>query len=158
MKPQIVSFQCTLKTKLGKVISQTVNHDVLTLPQEEVRPHHVLSGLSEGLQDLKEGEKRRIVVPAQKAYGFYDPDKVVTCARERFGDRVMCLGDLFPGRLTTGQEATFRVTSVSIDEVVLDANHPLAGQDLVFEIEAFGVRDATPAEVGDSVGQLTRYH
>jgi FKBP-type peptidyl-prolyl cis-trans isomerase SlyD len=149
MKAQIISFHCVLKTKLGKVISKTVNHDVLTLPSQ-ASPHQTLSGLTDGLQDLKEGEKRRIDVPAAKGYGFYDPAKCVTFTRERFGNHSVELGDQEPGRLTSGQNATFRVTSLSADEIVLDANHPLAGQDLVFEIEALDVRDATAAEVGDA--------
>lgn len=145
MKAQIISFHCILKTKLGQVISKTVNHDVLTLP--ESGPNQRLKGLTEGLQDLKEGEKRRIDVPAQRAYGYYDPAKVMKCSRDKFHGSHVELGDQVAGKLSGGGEATFRVISLSADEVELDANHPLAGQDLVFEIEALDVREATANEV-----------
>jgi len=148
MKPQIVSFHCVVKDKMGRVISSTYNKDVLTYDGSQPE---ILRGLVQGLQDLREGEKRRIVVPAKEAYGFYDPGQVVHCSREglvsrkpsmKLGDKVMLSGD--------NKKHIYRVTEIFGDQVTLDANHPLAGQDLVFEIEATAARAATPEEVSHS--------
>jgi FKBP-type peptidyl-prolyl cis-trans isomerase SlyD len=154
MKAQVISFNCVVKTKLGRFISRTVNHDVLSVAHPD---QTILLGLNEGLQNLKEGERRRIDVPAARAYGFYDPEKVISCARESVKDSVS-VGDQVPGRLH-GKKTMFRVISMSPEEVVLDANHPLAGQDLVFEIEALDVREATPADIsGEESGETPRFH
>ena len=142
MKAQIVSFHCIVKNQLGRVISSTFNNDVITQPGEN---SEYLQGLIEGLQDLQKGEKRRIVLPAKKAYGYYDPSKVVELSREEIttplkrGDQVMMKRN--------GKEQQLRVIAIDDERVVLDGNHPLAGQDLIFEIEATQARDATREEM-----------
>lgn len=147
MNAQIVSFHCVVKDKMGRVISSTFNQDILTYDGSQ--PAH-LAGLIRGLQDLKKGEKRRIVVPANEAYGFYDLRNVVQCPIEKvaghtkvkLGDKVRIAGD--------EKKSLYRVTEIYGDNITLDANHPLAGQDLVFEIEATAARPATDEEVKSS--------
>lgn len=153
MKAQVISFRCVLKTKLGRFISATFNHDVITLPNAQ--DPKVLAGLVEGLQDIKGGERRRINVGAERAYGFYDPDKVVTCSRDEWGERRLRLGDKVKVDLN-GRPALCRVTALTADEVTLDANHPLAGEDLVFEVEAVDVREARPEDFPDSPATETQ--
>lgn len=145
MKAQVVSFHCVLKNKFGKIISSTFNNDVIT---QAGGPEPILSGLAEGLQNLVKGERRLISLGAEKAYGFYDPSKVIECEREevprgkflRKGDEVV-----LPNR--NGKPMNLRVTGILGDILTLDGNHPLAGQDLVFEIEATEARDATAEEL-----------
>jgi FKBP-type peptidyl-prolyl cis-trans isomerase SlyD len=144
MKPQVISFHCVLKTKLGRMISSTTAHDVITLPG--ANDGHMLEGLVEGLRDIKGGEKRRIAVSAERAYGFYDPSKVIITTADALGDQDVAVGQsvkaMFHGKMTL-----FRVTEVLAEEITLDANHPLAGEDLVFEVEAVDVREAGPEDL-----------
>lgn len=147
MKAQIISFRCVLKTKLGRLISSTFNQDVLTVPSSD--DGKMLAGLSEGLLDLKEGEKRRIAVSAERAYGFYDPDKVTVCTKDSLHKKNLKVGDTITG-VHEGKPMVFRVTALAGEEITLDANHPLAGQDLIFEIEALDVREATREEVSSA--------
>lgn len=149
MKAQVVSFRCVLKNRLGSVISSTFNHDVLTHLDGE--GGEMLRGLAEGLQDLKAGERRTISLPADQAYGFYDPSLVIEVPRGDISQK----GALKPGqsvsaRAGDGKLRSFRVVEIAADAVVLDGNHPLAGQDLVFDIETVEARDATPEEIADS--------
>lgn len=150
MKVQVVSFNCVLKNKFGQVISSTVNHDVITHGQGQ---GDLLSALAEGLHDLKTGEKRKIVLSAEQAYGFYDPDKVMVVSREELarGDKLRA-GDqvLFLDR--DGSRKKLRIVQASREVVTLDGNHPLAGQDLIFEIEAISAREATPDEIAEASG------
>lgn len=150
MSVQVVSFKCTLKNKLGTVISVTFNRDVLTDIHHP--PQDRLSGLVQGLQNLKAGEKRRIEVPAESAYGFYDPQKVLFLPRAKIqSDESLRQGASIPVSNPDGGRArNYRVVEVYEDAVALDANHPLAGQDLVFEIEAMDVRNATEAEIAEA--------
>ncbi len=147
MNAQIVSFHCVVKDKMGRVISSTFNHDVLTYDENQ---KDLLVGLIKGLQNLSKGEKRRIVVSAKEAYGFYDPRQVLHCSRENLKrNKVLSLGDTVM-LADNGDKQVYRVTEILGDDVTLDANHPLAGQDLVFEIEATAARAATLDEVADS--------
>ena len=72
---QVVSFRCTLKTRMGRLISSTVSQNVLLHPDAEDVP---LKALSERMRDLKKGERRLITLSAGEAYGFYDPELVIT--------------------------------------------------------------------------------
>lgn len=148
MKIQIVSFNCLLKNKLGKIISSTFNKDILTggdLKKQE------LAALSVALQNLKKGEKRKIILMASEAYGYYDPNLVLTMPRNSL-PQVNTVKLAEPPIIidVDGKRHPFRVTEVTPENIVLDGNHPLAGQDLVFEIETLAVRDATPEEISGS--------
>jgi FKBP-type peptidyl-prolyl cis-trans isomerase SlyD len=150
MKAQVVSFRCVLKTKFGRIISSTFNQDVVTaVPLDGEK--QVLSGLAEGLQNLKKGDRRSIFVPAQRAYGFYEPSKVITQRRDDFPlDQLLNVGSEVELISESGTRNVFRVTEIIDDVITLDGNHPLAGQDLVFEIEATDARDAMPEDVGEA--------
>lgn len=147
MKAQVVSFHCILKNKLGQVLSSTFNNEVITQPG--VGNGQILKGLVDGLQNIKKGERRLINVSAEQAYGFYDPGKVIHCRRDevprgsslKIGDQVLMKSD------DDGTRLSLRVASMDPEWVTLDGNHPLAGQDLVFEIEATQARDATLEEM-----------
>jgi FKBP-type peptidyl-prolyl cis-trans isomerase SlyD len=142
MKTQVISFHCTLRNQLGSVLSSTWNHDVLTGPSPD---GDLVRGLAEHLEGLQMGERRRIALSAEQAYGLYDPALVVEVAPgELANGKRLRVGDRVQGRVPgVGGAREFRVTGVSKRRITLDGNHPLAGQDLVFEIEATAVREAT---------------
>ncbi len=113
----------------------------------------MLAGLALGLQNLTKGEKRNINLSAQEAYGFYEPSKVILFPKKKIGREVR------PGESVSiaGKSGAIRiyvVVQVHQDMVTLDGNHPLAGQDLVFEIEAVEVRDATAIEITESTNVM----
>lgn len=148
MSAQIISFNCLLKNKAGQFISSTFNREVLTLVQDN--QDLMLKGLAKGLQNLKKGEKRSISLDAVDAYGLYDPKKVILFPKKklpqtlRTGESVTIVGK-------SGMQRTYKVLQFHDDMVSLDENHPLAGQDLIFEIEALDAREATTKEIDDSM-------
>lgn len=152
MCPQIISFNCTLKNAAGRLISQTYNREVLNA----MAPGQggTLSGLNKNLQNLKKGEKRRFAVPAEEAYGLYDPNKVILFPRRKLpksvtkGETVNIVG-------SNGVRRAYRVIEFHEDFARLDGNHPLAGQDLIFEIEALDARDATPEDIELSANRIS---
>lgn len=153
MSVQVISFNCTLKNKVGSVISTTYNRDVITSTGV---PQAVLSGLVEGLQNLKKGEKRSIALSAEQAYGFYDPKKIVLFPRKKFGkEKSLNYGEPISIVGKSGMVRMYRVVEIYGDMVALDGNHPLAGQDLIFEIETVEARDATPDEIVESCNILS---
>src|SRR4051812_29727390 len=83
MKAQIVSFNCVLKNKLGQVLSSSFNRDVINQLEEDARDvgNPRLRALVEGIQDVRAGERRRVAVSAEEAYGPYDPALVLHLSR-----------------------------------------------------------------------------
>ncbi len=147
MQPmQIVSFKCVLKTKLGELISSSFNREVVTHGLEEDSDR--LPALIHGLKNLQMGEKRLIAIPAAEAYGLYDKDLVVEVSRKKLSSKAQIeIGQEVIVETQNGDHKPFRVIGFTGLRVTLDGNHPLAGQDLVFDIEATEVRDATVEEV-----------
>ena len=150
-----MSFQCILKNRLGKVISTTINRDVVTA--SEAGDSVVLQGLAPRLKNLKDGETRRIDLSAAEAYGFYDPRKVILYPRRRLPRGFVPMKGV-PITIVSksGRHNSYHVVEVHKDMVLLDGNHPLAGQDLIFEIEILSVREATPGEVEEPSNALSR--
>lgn len=152
MRAQIVSFHCVMKDKLGKTLSSSFNQDVINQKNASSDANSgVLDGLIAGIQDLKEGEKRHFAVSAERAYGFYDPRLVIEVRRAEIRDgESLAVGSEIERKLDPqGENRTFRVVTARVDSVVLDGNHPLAGQDLVFDIEVVSAREASDADFGD---------
>lgn len=154
MRAQIVSFKCLLKNAAGQLISSSFNRDVLTSPSEDGAP---LKGLAQALQGLKKGERRSIHLKAEEAYGFYDPKKVILfpikkisgVAEVRRGQEVSIVSK-------SGKLRNYRILQVHGEMVSLDENHPLAGQDLVFEIEATEARNATNEEIIEAQNLISK--
>jgi FKBP-type peptidyl-prolyl cis-trans isomerase SlyD len=92
------------------------------------------------------GDKRQVVVPPERGYGLREDALVQKVPRSRLPVEEVKVGDQFqtgPDR----QAPVVTVVAIEGDEVLLDANHPLAGQELHFEVELVGLRPATPAEL-----------
>lgn len=147
MKIQVVSFNCILKNKAGQWISSTFSKEVLNCPTDS---ESMLPGLAKGLQNLVKGEKRSIELHAKEAYGLYQPQKIILFPKSKL-PRTLKVGESVIIKDKNGQERSYRVLEFYGDMVSLDGNHPLAGQDLIFEIETLDARDATPEEIDQSM-------
>lgn len=151
MNVRIVSFNCVLKNKSGQIINSTFNREVLTSIEA---PEIMLSGLSRGLQNLEKGDKRTLLLTAEEAYGLYDTKKVILFPKKKLpqnlqvGQSVSIVGK-------SGKVRTYNILQFHDDMVSLDGNHPLAGHDLTFEIQAVEVRNASPAEIKESVNTVS---
>lgn len=152
MSIQVISFKCILKNKAGQLISSTFNKEVLNAPAGQ---NVVLDGLSKGLQNLTKGEKRSISLSAEEAYGLYDPNKVILYQKSKLPKHLR-VGEFISIANKSGHVKSFKVMQFHDDMVSLDGNHPLAGQDLIFEIEALDVREATSKEISDSANTITK--
>jgi FKBP-type peptidyl-prolyl cis-trans isomerase SlyD len=146
MSVQVISFNCLLSNKAGQLISTTFNRDVLNVQSETSM---VLAGLTKGLQNLKKGEKRKIELTAAEAYGLYDPNKIKLFPKSEIPKNLK-IGDAVTLVHRDGSHNLYKIVQFFGPMVSLDGNHPLSGQDLVFEIEAINVREATREEIDQS--------
>lgn len=90
-------------------------------------------------------KKKTINIPFIEAYGPRNPEMVIEMPKDRFPEDMQIeLG--MPLMMSDGQGQQFQVTIVEIKEteVMLDANHPLAGQDLTFDLELVEIVDSKP--------------
>jgi peptidylprolyl isomerase len=100
-----------------------------TIGKEEVLPQ-----FESTVVGMQVGEKRQIHIAAQDAYGDYDEDMIFEVDAEQFEEDAPELGMEVEVTLE-GEVIPMIVIDIEDDVVVLDANHPLAGEDLNFEIE-----------------------
>ncbi|MFN9941923.1 MAG: peptidylprolyl isomerase, partial [bacterium] len=78
-------------------------------------------------------------------YGPHNPEMVIEMPKDRFpADMEVTIG--MPLHMSDGQGRQFQVTVIEIKEeaVLLDANHPLAGKDLIFDLELVAIEGASP--------------
>ena len=96
----------------------------------------VISGFEEAIVGMEVGETKTITVPSDKAYGPHKEDMVIVIELDKFPENIQPkVGQYLEVNQTNGQKFLVEVTDISEDKVTLDANHPLAGKDLTFEIQ-----------------------
>lgn len=142
MSTQVTIFHYTLKDSAGKVLDSSDGAEPLAILQGGGQ---IIPGLERRMEGLKAGDQRNFVIPALEAYGERNEDWVITAKRSDLPGSAK-VGDRFRG----GEEEdapVFAVMSIKGDEVHLDANHPLAGMELHFDIQITEVRPATAEEV-----------
>ncbi|UWR02275.1 peptidylprolyl isomerase [Ruegeria conchae] len=121
----------------GKVFDSSEGRDPLEFA---VGSGQIIPGLDAALPGMEIGEKKRVEIDCVEAYGPINPGMRQQIPREGIPDDI----PLEPGtqlQMQTPDGQALPVTVVEVDEatVTLDANHPLAGQDLVFDIEIISI-------------------
>lgn len=112
----------------------------------------LVPGLEARLPGLKSGESKDIPVPAAEAFGAYDDELVIQVERGELPDpKAVAVGDELVAESPEGEEAVMHVLEVHDDYVVVDANHPLAGVDLVYSVTVRELRAATADEIERAV-------
>ena len=144
MSRNVVTFHYTLRDPQGRLLDTSAGGQPISYLEGAGQ---IIDGLDEALRGVASGVKQRVEVPAAKAYGERDDTQVQRVLKALLPVE----GDLKPGdQFKAGEDAfapIVTVVDVEGDEVVLDANHPLAGVDLVFDVEVISVRAASAEEL-----------
>ncbi|MBZ0300259.1 MAG: peptidylprolyl isomerase [Anaerolineae bacterium] len=102
-----------------------------TLGQQQVIP-----GFENAVMGMSPGDTKTVTIPAEQAYGPHREEMLIQVPPSEFPDHITPkVGDQLQIRQPDGQAFNVVVRDVSEIGVTLDGNHPLAGQDLTFEIE-----------------------
>jgi FKBP-type peptidyl-prolyl cis-trans isomerase 2 len=104
--------------------------------QFEVGSGMVIAGFDNGVMGMQVGDKKTIQIPVDEAYGPKNPDMVIEFPVSEFPDDLQLeVGQRLNMTNGAGQIIPVVITEIGQETVMLDANHPLAGEDLVFDIE-----------------------
>ncbi len=110
----------------------------------EVGSGMVIPGFDEGVTGMTIGDKKTIHIPADQAYGQKEEHMIMEFPRDRFPeDMVPEVGMQLNMSNGSGQNFPVVITEVRETVVVLDANHPLAGEDLIFDLELVAINGAS---------------
>jgi FKBP-type peptidyl-prolyl cis-trans isomerase SlyD len=108
----------------------------------------MLPKFEENLSDHSTGDQYDFRLSAEDAYGQYDDEAVANLPKEMFqGTEIPEIGSILPLQDNNGNHFQGQVVSVAEDSVIVDLNHPMAGQALHFKGNILNVRPATPEEL-----------
>jgi FKBP-type peptidyl-prolyl cis-trans isomerase SlyD len=141
---KVIGFHYTLTDNAGTVIDTSSGSEPLVFLEQS---HQIIPGLEKELISLNLGDKKRIQVPAAEAYGEVNKDLIIKVKRTQFPPEAdLQVGDQF--QVNEDPHApVFSIIALENDIVVVDGNHPMAGKDLIFDVEITLTRQATPEEV-----------
>lgn len=131
MSARLLQFHYTLRDAAGRVLDTSRGGEPLSCREGA---GEIVDGLEAALRAMQPGERRQVSVPPEQGYGPRDAGLVQRVPRDRLPVDEVRPGDQFQ----TGSDRhapVVTVLAVEGGEVVLDANHPLAGQTLHFDVE-----------------------
>ncbi|MBN1481803.1 hypothetical protein EH223_05630 [candidate division KSB1 bacterium] len=143
--------------QLGKAVSilfslKVARNDKLIASHQKNPLHFIVGekkmilGLDNELIGLKPGDKKQVTLTPDNAYGYRDEELVVSIDRSKLAEHINVHKGLVLSRKTkSGRVLKGRVASFDSHVVMVDFNHPLAGQTLRFEAEIIDVKDAVAA-------------
>ena len=133
-----VKVHYTGKLDDGKVFDSSVGKTPL---QFKVGEQKVIPGFEKAVLELEPGEKKTIIIKSDQAYGSHHKEMVITAERKNIPENIKPeIGQMLEMREQDkdgkpGRTFAVLITAITDTDVTLDANHPLAGKDLTFEIE-----------------------
>jgi FKBP-type peptidyl-prolyl cis-trans isomerase 2 len=124
----------------GTVFDTTMTHEPVEFT---IGSRQVIPGFEQAVIGLEPGESVTVRVPALKAFGAYRPEMVQSVHPSQLPDGMEPeVGQQLQIPRSDGQPFLVRVTEVSDASITLDANHPLAGQDLTFNVRLVEIKEA----------------
>ena len=128
-----VGIHYTGRLQNGTVFATTANQAALQLT---IGSRQVIPGLENAIVGMSPGQRKTVNLPAESAYGPHRQEMTQTVDRDRFPRHLKpVVGQKLQGPQTDGRIINVTVTDVSESTVTLDANHPLAGKNLTFDIQ-----------------------
>jgi FKBP-type peptidyl-prolyl cis-trans isomerase 2 len=157
--------KCASSFQVGPEVAVTLRYEVYDADGEHVGgsdgPRQILFGFGEllapverALEGASPGDSRTVRIPAKEAFGPRDPRALVEFERDEFPAEV-APGDTFEADGPDGEVVVLRVLDVTEDAVVVDQNHPLAGQTLRVEVSVLDTRPASADELKAAASSLS---
>ena len=146
-KDKVVAIDYTLTNPEGEVLdtSRGQGGEPLTYLHGA---GNIIPGLEQALEGKNPGDTVQATIPPERAYGNKDPKMVQAVPRRMFGGaQDIRVGQRFQAQNPQGHTRVVTIVGIDPEQVTVDANHPLAGVTLNFDVTVIDVRDATPEEL-----------
>ena len=144
-KDRVVCIDYTIRLGNGRVVETSVGQEPLTYLHGR---RQIVPGVERAIEGLESGALLEIVVPPDEAYGDRDPAGVFVVPRGAFpAEEEVGPGMMFSASRPDGKCLTFRVIEANEELVLVDTNHPLAGETLHISIHVHTVRSASVDEI-----------
>jgi FKBP-type peptidyl-prolyl cis-trans isomerase SlyD len=141
---RVVTIHYTLRDESGGTVESSRGRDPLAYLHGYGQ---LIPGLEKVLDGTQAGLATTVTVPPREAYGERDPKAVIRAEKDSFPDGMEIAPGVEVQADTPDGPLTFVIVGIEGEQVVLDANHPMAGKTLTFDVEVLDVRAATPAEI-----------
>lgn len=132
----LVKVHYTGKLLDGQVFDSSVDKTPLEFTMGQGR---LIEGFEKGMTGMILGEKKSITIDPSQAYGEVRPELIVTVPKENVPQDIE-VGKTLQAVGPEGRPVIFVVKEVKEDTVVVDSNHPLAGQTLIFDVEVVDIK------------------
>lgn len=143
-RPSVYTVHYRLKNKIGEIVDTSEGAEPL---QFLWGSGNVIRGIEEAVKDRGIGDCLEVTIPPEMAYGETNPELVRKVPRSAFAG----VEDIKPGmkfQTNSGEEAQIvQIVAIDGNVVKVDANHPLAGFTLYFDLEIIDKRPATDDEM-----------
>ena len=139
-KDKVASIHYTLRDKDGNILDTSSGREPLTYLQGA---GNLIRGMEDGLEGKVKGDKFHLTIAPENGYGVKDSSLVQKVPRSAFGTQKIEKGMQFQ----TNQGHVVTVTETGLENITVDANHPLAGVELHFDVEVTDIRDASAEEI-----------
>ncbi|MEA2029971.1 MAG: peptidylprolyl isomerase [candidate division Zixibacteria bacterium] len=128
-----VKVHYTGKLEDGTVFDSSEGRDPLEV---KLGDNAVIPGFEKGLVGMETGDKKTITIPSEDAYGPHRDDLIVEANQSDFPENITPeIGLQLQIQKSDGQKLLVTIVKIEDDKVALDANHPLAGKTLTFDVE-----------------------
>lgn len=131
-----VAIEYTLTLEDGTKADSNVGEDPLVYQQGA---QQILPALEEALEGMSVGEVRQVTLPPEKGYGTRDPELLQEVEASALPEGAAEEGTRLVSQDTEGNRRLVKVHEVKGEKVVLDLNHPLAGETLHFDVKVVGI-------------------
>jgi FKBP-type peptidyl-prolyl cis-trans isomerase SlyD len=144
-RDRVVCMDYTIRLANGQVVESSVGQEPLTYLHGR---RQIVPGVEKAIEGLEAGALLEVIVPPAEAYGERDPAGLFVVPRAAFpvGEEI-APGMMFSASRPDGKSITFRVIEANDQLVLVDTNHPLAGETLHISIHVHTVRIATTDEL-----------
>lgn len=142
-KNKVISITYVLRNQAGDIV------EIRDLPVAYLHGSgsDLFPEIERALDGRAIGDRVVIELPPSAAFGAHDPNLTFTDDIENVPPELRRIGMQFEAQNDKGEARAFVVARIDRGKVTVDANHPLAGQTVTFEVTVQDVRDATPAEI-----------
>lgn len=133
-----VKVHYTGKLNNGQIFDSSLNREPLEV---KLGQGSLIPGFEKELIDMAINEKKTVTIPKEEAYGDIKKELFQSVKKEQLPEHIKPeIGMGLVASSPDGSEQQVVIIDVKDDHIVLDANHPLAGQDLIFELELIDIQ------------------